>query len=475
MKRQRASILVGLLWCLTLLGVVVISVLHLARLDLMVVKNQGDSIQAHYLALAGIEKAKALLYRDMMERKRSEKSHSGELYDLPEHFREAPFARGHFTVFRQGGADEGGKIMYGITDEESRLNINHASSEQLSKIDGMTPELVAAIRDWRDEDNAARTSGAEAEYYISLRNPYLPRNGPIQTIRELLMVRGVTRDLLSGEDANQNGLLDPEEDDKRESLPDDDGNGILDMGLSGLLTIDSSAENVDAAGEQRVNIKTADERTLSGIPGLSADLAKAIVAYRNQNEFETIADLLDVRAVNQQGSSQSSSSQRSARDPDSSGPRSANPPRSSSQPAPPPPQSSSQPEGPRLINQDLLIEIGDHITADDNTDQPGAININTASVEVLQCVPGVTRELAQAIVAYRKSAGFYANVAALLKVDGMTRDIFKQVASRFCTRSQTFRILSEGQVTSSGARKRIEMIVRLSGSDIETLSYREDL
>src|SRR5687768_17131133 len=161
MRRQRASILVGLLWCLTLLGVVVISVLHLARLDLMVVKNQGDSIQAHYLALAGIEKAKALLYRDMMERKRSEKSHSGELYDLPEHFREVPFARGHFTVFRQGGGDEGGKIMYGITDEESRLNINHASSEQLSKIDGMTPELVAAIRDWRDEDNAARTRSEE--------------------------------------------------------------------------------------------------------------------------------------------------------------------------------------------------------------------------------------------------------------------------------------------------------------------------
>ena len=473
MNRQRASILVGLLWCLTLLGVVVISVLHLARLDLMVVKNQGDSIQAHYLALAGIEKAKALLYRDMMERKRSEKSHSGELYDLPEHFREVPFARGHFSVFHQGGVDDGGKIMYGITDEESRLNINQASSEQLSKIDGLTPELIAAIRDWRDEDNAARTSGAEAEYYISLRNPYLPRNGPIQTIRELLMVRGVTRDLLSGEDANQNGLLDPEEDDKRESLPDDDGNGVLDTGLSGLLTIDSSAENVDAAGEQRVNIKTADERTLSGIHGISEDLAKAIVAYRNQNEFESIADLLDVRAVNQQGTSQSSSSQSSSRGAAPS--RSPNPSRSSSQPAPPPQQSSSQPAGPRLISEDLLIEIGDQITADDNTEQPGAININTASIEVLQCVPGVTRELAHAIVAYRKSAGFYANVAGLLKVDGMTREIFKQVAARFCTRSQTFRILSEGQITSSGARKRIEMIVRLSGSSIETLSYREDL
>src|SRR5512144_180980 len=60
-RRQRASILVGLLWCLAVVAVVVIGVLHTARLDLIVVKNYGDRIQAHYLALAGIEKAKALL------------------------------------------------------------------------------------------------------------------------------------------------------------------------------------------------------------------------------------------------------------------------------------------------------------------------------------------------------------------------------------------------------------------------------
>ena len=52
--RQDGSILVGLLWCLALLSVLVIGVLHTARMDLLVVKNYGDRIQAHYLALAGI-------------------------------------------------------------------------------------------------------------------------------------------------------------------------------------------------------------------------------------------------------------------------------------------------------------------------------------------------------------------------------------------------------------------------------------
>src|SRR2546428_3535791 len=99
--RLKASILVGLLWCLALLSVVVIGVLHTARLDLLVVKNHGDLIQAHYLALAGIEKAKALLYRDAKERQHSARNHSGELYDAPQHFRDVSLGRGQFRVFHE--------------------------------------------------------------------------------------------------------------------------------------------------------------------------------------------------------------------------------------------------------------------------------------------------------------------------------------------------------------------------------------
>ena len=54
---SRASVLVALLWCVALLALIVVGVLHTSRLDLRVAKNYGDTIQAHYLALAGIEKA----------------------------------------------------------------------------------------------------------------------------------------------------------------------------------------------------------------------------------------------------------------------------------------------------------------------------------------------------------------------------------------------------------------------------------
>src|SRR5205814_7992617 len=97
--------------------------LQSTRLQLLTVKNHGDGIQAHYLALAGIEKAKALLYQEAMDRRRSARNHSGQLYDAPQHFRDVPFGRGNFSVFRQGSREEGGKVIYGISDEESRLNV----------------------------------------------------------------------------------------------------------------------------------------------------------------------------------------------------------------------------------------------------------------------------------------------------------------------------------------------------------------
>ena len=120
------------------------------------------------------------------------------------------------------------------------------------------------------------------------------------------------------------------------------------------------------------------------------------------------------------------------------------------------------------------MEIADELTTQSEADVAGAININTASLDVLACLPGVSRELAQAIISFRQSNGFFANAAWLLKVPGMTQSIFKQVASRVSARSETFRILSEGKITSTGTRQRIQEIVHIGLHDVTTLSYRED-
>lgn len=488
-----ASILVGLLWCLALLAVVVIGALHTANLDLRVVKNHGDSIQAHYLALAGIEKAKALLYREAKERKRAGQNHSGQLYNAPDQFRDVRFGRGQFRVIRQGSREEGGKIVYGISDEESRLNVNKASAEELARLRGMTPDVVASIADWRDTDNNVTENGAESEYYLSQNPPYLMRNGPIETVRELLMVRGVSREMLLGEDANQNGLLDREEDDGKESYPPDNRDGILDPGWSGLLTVDSQNQNVNAAGDDRVNVQTADETALTGVRGITPEIAKAIVAFRGQRKFETLDDLLEVTppgpANNRPGGANPGSPNPQ---PGGDGAQlfvNAGPGNNSGSPNPQPDGDRAQPfvnagpgnnpgsgsSGQKLIDETLFTDIADDVTVADGETQPGLVNVNTAAFETLYCLPGITEELAQAVVSYRSSSGYLANVAHLLKVPGMTRPIFKQIAPRVTVRSETFRIVGEGVVLSSGARKRIEVVVRLGASEIETLAYREDL
>ena len=185
------------LWCLALLSIAVLGVLHTARMDLLVVKHYGDRIQAHYLALAGVERAKALLYRDSVSRRKTGKNHTGALYDDDADFHDVPLGRGRIRVLH------GAPAVYGVSDEESRINVNTASPEILAKIEGMTADIVAAISDWRGASNAVSAGGAGPDYYASMAPPYVPRNGPLQTVRELLMVRGVTPQLLLGQNDDQ--------------------------------------------------------------------------------------------------------------------------------------------------------------------------------------------------------------------------------------------------------------------------------
>ena len=212
---------------------------------------------------------------------------------------------------------------------------------------------------------------------------------------------------------------------------------------------------MSASDAERVNVQEADQSSLGGVRGLSSDLAKAIVAYRDRKKLESIADLLDVVAVKPKNQDGVQSNQ--------------------GRPGQAPQQSDADLSGEKLISQSLLMDIADDVTADSGREQTGPVNINTASLAVLACLPGIDEKLAQAIINYRQSSGYFANIAWLLKVPGVTQQIFKQAAPRITARSETFRILCEGKVSSSGARKRIQAIVHVGSQDVQTLSYREDL
>jgi hypothetical protein len=83
----------------------------------------------------------------------------------------------------------------------------------------MTEQIVDAILDWRDADSTQGANGAESAYYNGLTPPYNCKNQPFETLEELLYVRGITPEILFGEDFNLNGTLEPNENDGDESWP----------------------------------------------------------------------------------------------------------------------------------------------------------------------------------------------------------------------------------------------------------------
>jgi type II secretory pathway component PulK len=177
-------------------------------------------------------------------------------------------------------------FRYGVIDESSKINPNALMQldptgkvlhDALMKLPNMTEDIADAICDWIDPDDDPRTNGAENSYYMGLSPGYRCKNGPLDSLEELLLVRGVTPDLLFGTDRNRNGAPDPGE--------GDDGSGTPgDRGWSAYLTVYTRERNVDSEGNPRIYINNTDTTTLYQqlTDAFSGDttLADFIMAYR---------------------------------------------------------------------------------------------------------------------------------------------------------------------------------------------------
>ncbi len=161
-----------------------------------------------------------------------------------------PLAGGYYWLIRPGYDDV--QQDFGLIHEAGKININSAEADVLVELPGVTPEIADAIVDWRDADEEQSDAGAESEYYLGLDQPYHAKNAPLESLGELLLIRGIDAAILHGEDRNRNGVLDRNEDDGLALEPSDDGDGGLDRGLEGLCTVYSREPNVDSTGEDRV-------------------------------------------------------------------------------------------------------------------------------------------------------------------------------------------------------------------------------
>src|SRR5437660_7264551 len=91
---------------------------------------------------------------------------------------------------------------YGVNDESAKINLQSLmqldSSGQvaynlLMKLPNMTDDVANSILDWIDpRTTQPRSSGAKDTYYMTLSPPYHCKNGPLDSLEELLLVKGMT-------------------------------------------------------------------------------------------------------------------------------------------------------------------------------------------------------------------------------------------------------------------------------------------
>jgi general secretion pathway protein K len=120
------------------------------------------------------------------------------------------FARGEMELQVQdlsGRFQINSLVEHGKSGEnENNANENREILKQLLlsgtfELEGedVAREIVDALVDWLDEDDRESDFGAESGYYRSLNEPYSCRNGAVTTVEELLLVKGITPELLFGE------------------------------------------------------------------------------------------------------------------------------------------------------------------------------------------------------------------------------------------------------------------------------------
>jgi general secretion pathway protein K len=251
-KEERGVALVLALAVIALLVSLMVDFSYTMMVDLTLAANLRDGQKAFYDARSGVELAKHLLQKD------------DPAYDAPDE--EWALLSEHPGFLSD---DDEGRFKVTIEDEAAKIAINklvtgdkekkvdlviRAQLERLFEVLELDPQLLDPIIDWLDPNNNPEPFGAEDAYYQSLPSPYPCKNGPLAALDELLLVKGMTKEILYGQDEKK--------------------------GLIHYLTLYSDG---------KVNINTASIEVLQSLSDeIDPVLAQAIIDYRQERPFKEI-------------------------------------------------------------------------------------------------------------------------------------------------------------------------------------------
>jgi general secretion pathway protein K len=266
---QRGVALLVVLWIFIFLLVVAFDFSASVREEATAAHRYSDETQGYYIALAGFERGVYEFLQQSTGREATGREALGtqkkaDIFDGDWH--EEALGGG---AFRVRWVDEGGKININRADEDTlrRVFTNLGIEEPNKAI------LVDSIMDWRDPDDLHRASGAENDYYRSLTPPYTAKNGPFDTVEDLLWVRGMTPELFYGYGDAQG----------------DRAENTQRAGLREIFTVDSPID--------RVNLRTASADVIHALTGIPLEKSRRFVDERKKLSDKTLADLLPLLGI----------------------------------------------------------------------------------------------------------------------------------------------------------------------------------
>jgi Type II secretion system (T2SS), protein K len=412
-------------------------------------------------------------------------------------------------------------FRYGAVDEAGKININALVSQNpdvaqrmLMKLPNMTEDIADSIVNWISTTDSARPNGANDSYYEGLAPAQRRKNGPLDTIEELLLVRGVTPRLLFGTDYNRNGMQDPGE---------DDGSG-WDPGWAAYLTVYSRERNVDNDGTARINLNDSDLTKLhdSLTKSVSQSFADFVILYRTQagGSGGSPSQGMPAQITMQNGGSggtirltivvQPSPAQGQS----SGGGSAASQQQITDQIAKAMKQSPTKQIGSRseLIDastsfsvgsgqmqrqvsmqsplasknssslQQLLPIVFDKTTTQNAAELPARINVLTAPKTVLNCFADVIGQVnateVDSIIAQRPAPGEATDLAhqtpAWLLIDGiLTKEKLGALEQYITARTQVYRVQSVGFFDEGGPISRVEAVVDTNDGKPRIVMWRD--
>ena len=248
---------IALILTLLIISIIVSVTLQFNRYmrdDLYAAVNLRDGIKLGCIAKSGFNCALAVL--------RVDDTGVDSLHDKwadPKTFSENSDVQFDEGKFELKVSDHSGRIQINKLVKEDGKNYNNDQKGLLTRFlksfgieDEEADNIVDAIKDWIDADNEVTRFGAENAYYQSLDKPYSCKNAPIEFLEELLLIRGITKELFYGFEENP---------------------GIADY--------------ISPHGDGRININTADRlvlRVLSDEIEEDPEMVKNMIEYRNDED-----------------------------------------------------------------------------------------------------------------------------------------------------------------------------------------------